>query len=106
MSDALAGGFALDDFGGLEKLLDLFFGQRSVVSGTPSDREDDASENHQERSRQGPEIFLHGRCPPEIVLHCTPRARAETTPIAARKSFSADFSLLFSGAGLSSGNEI
>ena len=26
MSDALAGGFALDDFGGLEKLLDLFFG--------------------------------------------------------------------------------
>jgi hypothetical protein len=57
----------------LQKLLDLFFGERRIVRGTRAERI--------EISPSFWEILAWGE-PPENWLHFTPSASMETTPIA------------------------
>jgi len=77
MGDAFAGALALDDVGGLEKLLDLFLGERFVVS---SQRQAKIIKRRLESSRIGvtpklPVRYARGRLETALCL----RRRSEQT---------------------------
>jgi hypothetical protein len=108
MSDPLARGFALDDFGGPEKLLDLIFAQRGLVGRKRNHRKKNASKNNDERARQASGQFLHGGILPKLLTLYAQRTRGDNSKSlqwARKVPVWVDFSLLFSSAGLSSRHE-
>jgi hypothetical protein len=110
MRDTLARGLALDNFGGLEKLLVLFFGQRvSSVACAANEIVTQARTTKNDLVKA-----LGNSCigsPRDIAPDRAPLTRAKTTPLGfggrgrMKVPFAADLSLLFSGAGLSSRHE-
>src|ERR1700730_1764161 len=88
MRYTLAGRLALDDFGGLKKLLNLFFVERLFVSiqrhATKARWHDAAIENDKKGYHQASGKFSH-RGPSKNCLYCTPqRGRKQLFVCAAR----------------------
>jgi hypothetical protein len=75
MRDAFAGRLALDDVGGLQKLLNLFLGERLIISTQHLQRNvqtnNEASCNDKKEYRQASGKFSH-RESSENCLYCTP----------------------------------